>query len=102
MYVVIWEFRVRQGQARAFERAYGPDGAWARLFLQGEGYLRTELLRDARDERRYLTLDRWRSAEAYERFRAEQRETYAALDQRCEALTEHETFLGAFLSLPTD
>lgn len=99
MYVIVWEFRVRPGQERAFERAYGAEGEWARLFRQGEGYLHTELIRDAHDERRYLTLDRWRSAEAYERFRAHQREAYAALDQRCESLTEHETLLGALLSI---
>lgn len=102
MYVIIWEFHVKRGQERAFEQVYGADGAWAQLFRQGDGYLSTELLRDTRDAQRYLTLDRWHSPEAYERFRAHQRTAYAALDEHCASLTEHETLLGTFFTLPTD
>ena len=38
MIVIVWEFRVRPGRAAGFERAYGPNGDWARLFQHGAEY----------------------------------------------------------------
>jgi hypothetical protein len=46
LFTVVWEFRVPARQRRAFEKTYGPEGAWVQLFRTGEGYVRTELLRD--------------------------------------------------------
>lgn len=96
MYIIVWEFRIKRGEEVAFQRAYGPDGEWVRLFDRGEGYLGTELLQDERDEQRCLTLDRWASPAAYAAFRAKWQEEYRAVDQACESLTEHETLIGTF------
>lgn len=101
MFVIIWEYRVRPAHESAFEQVYGPNGEWVRLFQRGEGYLRTELLRDADVARRYVTIDRWASAAAYEAFRRQWQSDYEALDARCEPLTEHEARLGAF-NLPSN
>ena len=95
-YLVIWQFRPRPGLEQLFERAYGPHGPWARLFATAEGFVRTELNRDLKDLRRYLTLDCWASKEAYESFRAKYAAEYAAIDQECEALTDEEKPLGEF------
>ena len=95
-FVIAWEFRPRAGVEQQFERAYGPEGIWARLFRQGEGFVATELNRDAQDARRYLTLDFWESRAAYERFRAEQSSDYIRIDAECENLTEFERELGQF------
>lgn len=94
-HVLVWEFRVPAAHREEFERRYGPAGDWARLFARGEGYLGTQLLRDAADPGRYLTLDRWRSAADWEAFRAAHAADYAALDAMCEALTTDERALGA-------
>jgi heme-degrading monooxygenase HmoA len=59
-----------------FERVYGPDGDWAAFFRKGRGYVGTELLRDVEAPGRYLVIDRWESADAYNAFVAEQREEY--------------------------
>src|SRR5262249_27741931 len=96
MVVIVWEFRVVPGSEAPFEAAYGPRGDWAELFGRAEGYLGTELLRDAALPGRYLTLDRWATPDAFARFRAVHGEAYAALDARCEAWTQSETRLGAF------
>jgi quinol monooxygenase YgiN len=96
MYVLVWEFRVDEARRAPFEAAYGGDGDWARLFRRGEGYLRTELLRDAADPLRFLTIDCWTSRPAYEAFRAAHAADYAALDRRCANLTRSETALGGF------
>jgi hypothetical protein len=96
MYVLVWSFRPRVGSRRRFEEAYGPRGAWAELFGASPDYLGTELLRDAAGSGRYLTIDRWRSAAAYEAFLAERRSEYDALDRACEGLTEAEELVGRF------
>lgn len=96
MYVVVWSFDVTDERRPEFERAYGPDGAWARLFSRSSDYRGTELLRDGERNGRYLTVDRWTSFSAYESFRAQWKAEYEALDRTCAALTHGETRLGAF------
>lgn len=95
-YLVVWEFRARHGAETRFEEVYGPRGPWARLFTRGEGFVGTELNRDLKDSGRYLTLDFWKSREAYEVFREKHAAEYAAIDRECEALTAQEKPLGAF------
>jgi heme-degrading monooxygenase HmoA len=94
--VIVWEFRVRSGKGREFERIYGSDGVWAKFFRRGKGYIRTELVRDLKTPRRYLTLDFWKSREAYLRFKKENRVEYRAIDERCGSLTEDEVKIGEF------
>jgi heme-degrading monooxygenase HmoA len=96
VYVRIWRFRVAAGRAREFERAYGADGAWARLFRRGHGYLSTELLQSAAEPGVYLTIDRWRSADAFEDFLRLERPAYNDLDRRCARLWIEETDLGSY------
>ncbi len=98
-HVLVWQFRVRAGREADFEADYGPRGAWAALFARADGYLGTELLRDTAVARRYVTIDRWASADAFERFRREHGADYARLDAQCDAWTEEETALGAFAAL---
>jgi heme-degrading monooxygenase HmoA len=95
-YVRIWGFHARAGKEAAFERAYGPDGDWVQFFRKGEGYIRTELIRDLNNPRRFLTLDYWQSRAAYDLFRSQNLSEYEAIDQRCEGLNEKELALGAF------
>ena len=96
MYVVLWEFRVRPGAEAAFERLYGPAGEWVALFRMAAGFLGTELLRAHDGPARYVTVDRWSSAEAYAAFRREAGARYAALDRAGALLTEAERCLGEF------
>jgi heme-degrading monooxygenase HmoA len=101
MYALVWEFRVSCEREAAFRRASGSDGDWARLFRRSAGFLSAELLAGERkgDERRFLKVDRWASVEDYEAFRAARQAEYHALDQDCEALTERESFIGAFTTV---
>jgi heme-degrading monooxygenase HmoA len=71
---LVFSYEVRDPEG--FERAYGPDGDWAQFFRQGRGYIGTELLRDVETPGRYLVVDRWESAEAYNEFAAARREEY--------------------------
>lgn len=98
-FVTVWEFRVKSGKRREFERAYGPDGAWAELFRTGKGHIRTELIRDLEMPRRYLTIDSWRSREAYLSFKRKNRAEHEAIDEKCASLTEDEVLVGEFQGL---
>jgi heme-degrading monooxygenase HmoA len=71
---LVFSYEVRD--AAEFERVYGPDGEWAEFFRQGRGFVGTELLRDVEAPGRYLVIDRWESADAYNAFVAERREEY--------------------------
>ena len=98
-YAYMWEFRVKKEYTAQFEERYGPDGAWVRLFRQGNGYLQTELFHDVNIPGRFITVDYWTSKEAYENFRDEFHDDFTALDNDCEQLTESEQLIGAFSSV---
>ncbi|HET8712938.1 MAG TPA: antibiotic biosynthesis monooxygenase [Gemmatimonadales bacterium] len=96
MYWVVWSYDVKPEQVRAFERAYGPDGDWVRLFRRAPGYAGTELRRETDRAAHYLTIDRWNTRADYRRFRDAFRSEYALLDARCGALTDSEKRVGDF------
>ena len=97
MYVILWEFLVRPENLDTFLAAYSKQGAWDRLFSRAEGYLDTELLRSAdSNELRFLTLDRWQTAQHFSRFQQQFAAEYRALDAQTEALTVSERRLGDF------
>ncbi len=95
MIALVWRFEVRDAERDAFEAAYGPDGLWAKLFAQGEGFGGTQLMRDAEDGS-YVTIDLWRSHAHFEAFLAEHGDTYEALDRDTEVLSRRETRIGEF------
>jgi heme-degrading monooxygenase HmoA len=71
---LVFSYEVRD--ATEFERVYGPEGEWAEFFRRSRGYIGTELLRDIEVPGRYLVIDRWESADAYNAFAAERQEEY--------------------------
>jgi heme-degrading monooxygenase HmoA len=94
---LVFSYEVRDGAE--FERVYGPEGDWARFFRQGRGYVGTELLRDVEAQGRYLVIDRWESADAYNAFVAERRDEYT---ERVDATRFHydsELRFGTFESV---
>jgi heme-degrading monooxygenase HmoA len=93
-YAYIWEYSVRPECVADFEKAYGPSGPWVELFRRAGGYVRTELHRDRRNANRYLTIDYWESAEAWEAFRSGKSSEFEAIDARCEGFTLEEHEIG--------
>jgi heme-degrading monooxygenase HmoA len=90
VYQIVWEFLPAPGCRAEFEGAYGAEGAWARLFSRGRGYIGTEFRRPERAGDWYRTIDRWESRDAYDAFRVAYAADYEALDALCEGLTLHE------------
>ena len=74
MIALVFSYEVHE--AAEFERVYGPDGEWAEFFRQSRGFIGTELLRDVEAPGRYLVIDRWESADAYNAFAAERQDEY--------------------------
>ena len=95
-YIRIWEFRVEPGLEEEFERIYGPEGDWVRLFKKSRGFLRTELNCDIDTKGRYVTVDYFVSQAAFDEFLKEYRGEYDALDRRCERVRAFEQPLGSF------
>lgn len=98
-FTYVWEYRGRPASIAAFEAAYGAEGPWVRLFRAHGGYLGTELLHDAADPTRWLTIDRWRSRTDRDRCREAAATEFEAIDRACEALTVEERHIGDFESV---
>jgi heme-degrading monooxygenase HmoA len=96
MFLILWQFEVKAGLEKEFEKVYGPEGAWTTLFRGSPAYRGTRLLRDTSLPGRYYTMDFWTSQLEFEAFRGENAAAYAELDRRCEALTESESHVGSF------
>jgi heme-degrading monooxygenase HmoA len=96
MFVVVWQFEIAEEKLAAFEAAYSPEGAWAKLFAASPEYRGTELLSDAYIPGTYLTIDRWSSEEAFRAFRKDHDQAYESLDRACDSLTSRETRIGAY------
>jgi heme-degrading monooxygenase HmoA len=96
LFVALWEFEVKPGSEELFEKVYGSDGAWAKLFVQDSQYKGTRLVKDVERERVYLTLDFWETREAYEAFKKKNAAEYERTDRECEGMTNREYKLGEF------
>ncbi len=94
----LWRYRVTPGLEAAFERAYGHDGDWARLFRLGRGYLGTELLHATPPGIGYATIDRWRSEADWRAFLEKHGPAYHELDRRLAPLTTEDVEIGNFVS----
>jgi heme-degrading monooxygenase HmoA len=91
---LVFSYEVREPDA--FERAYGAGGEWAQFFAGARGYIGTELLRDVELPGRYLVVDRWESAEAYNAFANEHREEYMRRVDDTRFYYEQELRFGTF------
>ncbi|MEO8500285.1 MAG: antibiotic biosynthesis monooxygenase [Vicinamibacteria bacterium] len=93
---IVWEFVVKPDCVEAFDRAYGPDGDWARLFAAYPGYQGTSLLRDSLNPRRFVTIDRWETMRHRSDMLHGTRDEYERLDAEFELWTESEREVGTF------
>lgn len=95
-HVRVWQFHPSPGREEEFAAAYSGDGVWAQLFREADGFIGTTLLAPAEPGGPWLTLDRWQSRDAFERFQDNCGEAYRRLDDELMPLTADERFIGAF------
>lgn len=98
MFLRLWQFHAAPGHEAEFEVAYGPEGAWARLFQNGAGYLGTQLLRGVSGSGEYATIDRWESEDAWTSFLGLHSLEYEALDRACQRLCSVDARIGEFVT----
>lgn len=96
MIEILWEFNVKADAQTQFELAYGPGGAWSKLFSRAQGFRGTTLLRDQDDPLRYLTVDVWDSLAQREQMMIEHEAAYNELASRFAAWSESKRELGVF------
>jgi hypothetical protein len=96
MIEIVWEFVVKEGARGQFELAYGPGGAWSKLFARCRGFRGTTLLRDTKNPRRYLTIDFWDTLAQREQMLAERKTEYSDLDAAFADWTESKSEVGIF------
>ena len=98
-FTYIWEYRIKPDAESAFREHYGPEGDWVRLFRKATGHIGTQLYQDREDPKRYVTVDRWESEQAFRNFRKRFATEFAELDKLCEGFTMSETPLGSFVDV---
>jgi heme-degrading monooxygenase HmoA len=96
MIEVVWEFVVKEEARGQFELAFGPGGAWSKLFAGRPGFRGTTLLRDTKKPQRYLTIDIWDSEAQREQALAESKAEYTSLDAIFADWTEVKSEMGNF------
>ncbi len=96
-FITIWQYKIKSNKKNEFEKLYGPDGDWVKLFQKFSSYIKTELIKDLHNNDCYLTLDYWKSKEAYYRFKENAKEEFSEIDKKGEKLTLEEKHMGEFI-----
>jgi heme-degrading monooxygenase HmoA len=96
MIEIVCEFVVKEEARGQFELAYGPGGAWSKLFARCPGFRGTTVLRDTKNPRRYLTIDLWDTVAQREQMLAERETEYSNLEAAFGDWTESKTEVGIF------
>ena len=96
MVEMMWEISVKEQARGQFELAYGPGGAWSKLFGRCAGFRGITLLRDANNSQRYVAIEIWdaeeQRAQALVERDAEHATLIASLSEWVEAINELGTF----------
>ena len=98
-FLTIWEYKVKSDKKNEFEKLYGQDGDWIKLFKKYSDYIKTELIKDLKNNDLYTTLDYWKSKEAYYNFKEKSKNEFSEIDKKGEKLTLEEIHIGEFTSI---
>lgn len=96
MQIIIWKYEVKPSKLNSFISHYSSEGTWARLFQRSPEYLGTEFGKVDGHDNVYITIDRWKSQNAFEAFKAANRDEYEKLDELCGEFTVTEQLVGSF------
>jgi hypothetical protein len=94
---------VREGKRAKFEIVFGPNGIWARLLRQAEGYIATVVQGESPNDRKYRVRDFWKGHRGFEMFRERFSEDFARFDREIvDELVEKQEFVGAYYEADGD
>jgi len=101
MIEIIWEYVVKEEAQDQFRLAYGPGGAWSKLFAQSPGFQGITVLRDMKNTQRYLMIEIWKTEALRKQALAELKAEFSELETAFDEWTESKTKMGIF-SVLTD
>ena len=96
MIEIVWEYVIRDEARGQFELAFGPGGAWSKLFAGCPGFRGATLLRDVENQARYLTIDLWESLDKREQAMTEHAAEWADMDSTFAEWTEFRREVGVY------
>lgn len=96
MYTIIWQYTVHPTYRDAFIEHYHANGEWVKLFRHSPDYIETEFFQLEADKHTFITIDKWMTAAAYDRFLKDHHSAYERIDKLCEKFTVKEALVGKF------
>ena len=96
MFVYIWEFIIKEDKRKEFLQYYKPGGEWCNLFKKSDSYIKSELLNDKENSRRFISIDYWKSKELFDLYNKKYSKEYDMIDKVCTNFTNSEKFIGYF------
>ena len=96
MIEIVSEFLVKEEARVQFELAYGPGGAWSKLFARCPGFRGTIVLRDTKNPRRYMAIELWDTEAQREQVLSERKAEHSNLEASFADWTESQTQEGVF------
>jgi len=99
MIAVVWQFDVKKGRDKEFEKLYGADGDWTVLNRQTRSYLGSSFLRDQNRPLRYLLTEYWSEMVVYEEHRTSRSALITSIEARRADLVEAVQPLGIYTAI---
>ncbi len=99
MVAVVWQFEIRQGAEKEFERFYGADGEWTKVSRRSRSFLGSSFLRDIAVDTRYLLVEYWGEMVVYEKHLADFDDEMKSLEEQRQRFVERMETVGVFTAL---
>ncbi|MEP2023011.1 MAG: antibiotic biosynthesis monooxygenase [Reichenbachiella sp.] len=98
MYKVIWRYKVKAEFIKDFLKIYDANGEWVQLFSKSSDFIKTALFNDVNADQYFLTIDYWKSKEAYQNFYKQHHKEIKQIDVMGDQMTLLEEKLDEFMS----
>lgn len=99
MHAIAWRFVVEPQHIEEFRKQYGPNGVREELFRRGDGYIKTELIENPKIPTEFVTIDRWITKAAFDRFVSRYQGEYERLHSQLARLTARQERINPPTSL---
>jgi quinol monooxygenase YgiN len=99
MIAILWQFDVRKGREKEFERFYGADGEWTLVNRHSRSYLGSSFLRDQTQSSRYMLIEYWSEMLVYEEHKTFHNEQRQDLETHRAEFVERVEPMGVFTAL---
>jgi len=99
MIAILWQFDVKKGREKEFERFYGADGDWTLANRHSRSYLGSSFLRDQTLASRYMLIEYWSEMLVYEEHKTFNQERMRDLEAHRDELVVKVEPLGVFSAL---